>query len=305
LREATGITGIRALRQEQLMAFSNIMHALPPTAHKAPNVLEMTLQQIIAATEAKGGKQGFAAATINLGFVGEIIKHAPSEGIPLDPLLDIRDLRETDPEDEQDKVASFSSEEPQRLFTGPISQGCLSAGRRTQTRDIVIKHALYWLPLTAAYTGAPHEEIAGLAREDIINEFGIPAFHFRPTEIRRLKNRPAQRKAPIHPHLLELGFMEHVGQVETGQIFPDLKQRKGRATLSDATSFNWHKLLHAQLGRDAAKKNFHSFRYYVTDEMRYQQKVPELSRRHLRGHAISSEKNRQHGKRTLLPSSSH
>ena len=302
LREATGVADIRMLRQEHLMTFSNIMHALPPTYRKTPKEREMNLQQIIAAAEAAGGKQGFAAATINrnLGFVGQIIKHARSEGIPLDPLLDTRDLRETDPEDEQDKVASFSRGDLQRLFAGPVWQGCLSAGRRTQPGDVVIKDALYWLPLIAAYTGARREEIAGLAREDIITEDGIPAFHFRPTEIRRLKNRPSQRKVPIHPHLIELGFMKHVDQVETGQIFPDLKQREGRGTLSDAISFNWHKLLHAQLGQDALKKNFHSFRHYVTDELRYQQEVPELSRHHLLGHAISSEEDRRYGQRTPL-----
>ena len=134
----------------------------------------------------------------------------------MDPLLDTRDLRETDPEDDQDKFAPFSRDDLRRIFAGPVWQGCQSAGRRTRPGDLVIKDALYWLPLIAAYTGARREEIAGLAPEDIVTEDGIAAFHFRPTEIRRLKNRPSQRKVPIHPHLLELGFMEHVAQAETG-----------------------------------------------------------------------------------------
>nr|WP_175479870.1 site-specific integrase [Paracoccus homiensis] len=303
LHEATGIEDIRKLRQEHLMAFSNIMHALPPTYRKTPKERDMTLPQIIEAAETAGRKQGLSAATINrnLGFVGQLIKHARSEGLSLDPLLDTRDLRETDPEDDQDKVAPFSRDDLRRIFAGPVWQGCQSAGRRTRPGDLVIKDALYWLPLIAAYTGARREEIAGLAREDIVTEDGIAAFHFRPTEIRRLKNRPSQRKVPIHPHLLELGFMEHVAQTETGQVFPDLKRRKGRGTLSDAISFNWHKLLRAQLGEDAAKKNFHSFRHYVTDELRYRQNVPDLSRHHLLGHAISSKKDRRYGQRTPLP----
>ncbi|WP_022706884.1 site-specific integrase [Paracoccus zeaxanthinifaciens] len=303
LHEATGIEDIRKLRQEHLMAFSNIMHALPPTYRKTPKERDMTLPQIIEAAETAGRKQGLSAATINrnLGFVGQLIKHARSEGLSLDPLLDTRDLRETDPEDDQDKVAPFSRDDLRRIFAGPVWQGCQSAGRRTRPGDLVIRDALYWLPLIAAYTGARREEIAGLAREDIVTEDGIAAFHFRPTEIRRLKNRPSQRKVPIHPHLLELGFLEHVAQAETGQVFPDLKRRKGRGTLSDAISFNWHKLLRSQLGEDAAKKNFHSFRHYVTDELRYRQDVPDLSRHHLLGHAISSEEDRRYGQRTPLP----
>ena len=131
----------------------------------------------------------------------------------------------------------------------------------------MIKDAFHWLPLIGAFTGARREEIAGLAREDIITEAGIPAFHFCATKLRRLKNRPSQRKVPIHPHLLEVGFMQHVTQVETGRVFQDLKQRKRRGTLSASISFNWHRQLHGQLTSDAAKKNFHSFRHSVTDEL--------------------------------------
>ncbi|MBU2959136.1 hypothetical protein Q4511_10845 [Paracoccus sp. 1_MG-2023] len=65
-----------------------------------------------------------------------------------------------------------------------------------------------------------------------------------------------------------------------------------------AVGFNWHKLLHAQLGEDAVKKNSHAFRHYVTDELRYRQDVPDLSRRHLLGHSNSSEENRRYGQRT-------
>lgn len=135
----------------------------------------MPLAEICAAAKARGLKRGLSAATVNrnLGFVGQLLKQARSEGLQLDPLLDTRDLREIDQEDEQDKVQPFSRQDICSIFQGPIWQGSASSTRRTKAGKHLFKDGLYWIPIIAAYTGARREEIAGLSCSDIVQEDDI------------------------------------------------------------------------------------------------------------------------------------
>jgi integrase len=89
----------------------------------------------------------------------------------------------------------------------------------------------YWMDPMRLYTGARVSEISQLYTNDVIEVDGIPCISFvndtasddeddggggsvskaaTPEEFRRLKNRASRRVIPVHPKLVELGFLEWV-----------------------------------------------------------------------------------------------
>ena len=80
------------------------MAQLPPTYRKSAKERDMSLAEIIASAAAREAAVGLSVATVNrnLGFIDQLIRQARSEGIRTEKLLDISDLRETDPQDAQD-----------------------------------------------------------------------------------------------------------------------------------------------------------------------------------------------------------
>lgn len=302
LVEATAVSDIRRLRQADLARFCDTMAQLPPTYRKSSKEKNMPLSEIIAAASAREAEVGLAPATVNrnLGFIGQMLKQARSEGIALDPLLDISDLRETDEEDEQEKVPPFTRDDVAAIFNGAIWRGSASTSSRTKPGEIIVRDGLFWIPLIAAYSGARREEIAGLLRDEIIQEEGVWAFSIKNNKLRRIKNKQSRRKVPIHEHLIEMGFLAHVQALANGPVFPELKRKSKRAGLGASIAYHWSKTLVKQLGQAAQDKNFHSFRHYVTNELRYEQGLPEVTRHHLLGHALAGEEDRRYGSRTPL-----
>lgn len=93
----------------------------------------------------------------NLGFLGQMLKHARLQGIEVSDRLDLTNLREVDARDARDVVLPFSPDDLHRLFRSPVWTGSRSAARRLEPGSEIIRDGLYWLPLLAAYTGARRE----------------------------------------------------------------------------------------------------------------------------------------------------
>ena len=68
-------------------------------------------------------------------------------------------------------------------------------------------HARVWIPLLGLFTGARLDELGRLTVEDIQRE---PVPYFR---IRRAKNKESLRSVPLHPKLIEIGFLDYVDAV--------------------------------------------------------------------------------------------
>ncbi|WP_084312585.1 site-specific integrase [Pseudomonas jinjuensis] len=102
----------------------------------------------------------------------------------------------------------FSSTDIETIFSGYIYQGPLPENR-TKAYPF-----WFWLPLVAYFTGARTNEIAQLDTADIREIDGYPCFDICPDdpkvfEAKRVKTEEA-RQVPIHPRLIELGFLDYV-----------------------------------------------------------------------------------------------
>ena len=69
-----------------------------------------------------------------------------------------------------------------------------------------------WFPLIALFSGMRQGEICQLFCDDIMTVNGVPCFRIRTCQERKqgVKTEQSQRTIPIHPVLLQLGFLEFI-----------------------------------------------------------------------------------------------
>ena len=78
-----------------------------------------------------------------------------------------------------------------------------------------------WVPLLGAYSGARLSEICQLRVQDIVEVNGIWCMKIMP-EAGSLKTAGSERVVPLHPAVLEAGFLQFVAKLPPGPLFPAL-----------------------------------------------------------------------------------
>ena len=133
------------------------------------------------------------------------------------------------------------------------------------------------LILLGIFTGARLEEIGQLDVDDIREEDGITYIfiHADTATGRRIKNKTSRRKVPVHPFLLNTGFLPGVGsgarQEEDrrggggGKLFPTLTSKTDTLT---APFSKWWRRYTISIGVYTPQKTFHSFRHTFKRTMR-------------------------------------
>ena len=86
-----------------------------------------------------------------------------------------------------------------------------------ERRSIYNLRARRWVPWVLCYTGARVSEITQLRKQDILEQDGIPFLRITP-EAGSVKTGK-YRDVPIHPHLVDLGFLRFVAACEDGPLF--------------------------------------------------------------------------------------
>lgn len=136
------------------------------------------------------------------------------------------------------------------------------------------KHGNFFIPLIASYTGARLQEIGQLSVNDIYYDNEAKSWAFRITDIepeQRLKNKPSERKIPLHKHLVQLGIPNLVNYARSNQqkyiFFNDLKgENRG---LYASQFFNKHlKTLNFSPDESGKRLVFHSFRATIENQLR-------------------------------------
>lgn len=119
----------------------------------------------------------------------------------------------------------YSEDELQKIFSSPLFDG---SGWTPPRADF--GEAWLWLPLLMYYTGARREELAQLKAREVIVEPGKPPYLDIMTstadgDTRGVKNDGSRRRIPLHPALIDRGFLRYVETVRRadGQLFPKLK----------------------------------------------------------------------------------
>ncbi|MCP1173658.1 site-specific integrase [Ralstonia chuxiongensis] len=166
----------------------------------------------------------------------------------------------------QESRQPFADADLDRLFSAEMYRGSYS--------DIPEKEqARYWIPLLGLYHGARLNELCQLEVADIREADGIPFMRFTQDsdagEEKRLKTRNAERDVPIHPVLLQLGFLDYVDdQKRAGHVrlFPHITMS---ANGYYSENFGkWFGRFCDKQGVTDARLDFHSFRHGFNDATR-------------------------------------
>ncbi|WP_329959302.1 site-specific integrase [Sphingomonas sp. Leaf21] len=168
-----------------------------------------------------------------------------------------------------EKRKDFSTDDLNALFAGPVH----AKGERPKGG---YGEAVYWMPLLALFMGARREEIGQLRVQDVRREAYIddddkrqevwciditdtPDDDALPNQI---KNEASNRLVPLHPKLIELGFIKYVNKLpdQTGRVFPGLKAVGIGKKLTDKVG-QWFSRYKRDCGIEDNAKVFHSFRH--------------------------------------------
>jgi hypothetical protein len=150
---------------------------------------------------------------------------------------------------------------------------------------LIIRDDKYWLPLLGLYHGNRLEEFAQLHRSDVRCEDGIWYMDINDDDQKQLKNDQSKRRVPVHPFVLELGFLEYVkntAREPKARIFPQL--RPGGPDKKLGFFFTkWWTQYRKDIGVYQKKLDYHSFRGGVTTKLSAA-KIPLDVRNELLGH---------------------
>ena len=183
------------------------------------------------------------------------------------------------------KRMMWEGEKLTKLFSSPVWMGCYSQSRRSAPGKIVIRDSKYWLPLLGLYHGNRLEEFAQLLTVDVKQEDGISYFDINDDGGKQVKNEQSKRRVPVHPKLVELGFLDHVAEVaaDSGEfLFPDLKPG-GPDNKRGYYFTKWWTRYRKAIGVYERGLDYHSFRHGVTTKL-YAASVPEAHVDELTGH---------------------
>ncbi|MCM8736578.1 site-specific integrase [Azospirillum sp. A1-3] len=191
----------------------------------------------------------------------------------------------------------FTKDDVELIFQAPLFTGVKSATDRHQhvPGDHLVEDHRFWLPILALFTGCRLEEMGQADAADVKQDEGIWYFNVTTLlddedyaddgKLKGLKTGTSTRVVPLHPQLIELGFLEYVASAKGGKLFPLLKpDRYGCRTASYSKRFGrWLN----RLGITSDLKVFHSFRHLFKDACRIA-KIPHEVHQRLTGHAMAS-----------------
>jgi integrase len=215
------------------------------------------------------------------------IERAVAGAAPDDPLY----VRVTQP-----KLRMPWTEERLAAFlTSPIYTGCFSLHRRWRAGSVIVRDALYWVPLIVLTLGSRIEEILLLKRKNLLLRNGVHCLAIGLDPDQGGKTQDAQRVVPIPQLLVDLGFVEWVSALEDDHgplLFPDAAERSKAGDLTGPFSKALGRILD-RLGLGDFDEDFYAMRKTFSS-MLHAADVPEGQRQALAGHKRGTMLNRHY-----------
>lgn len=240
----------------------------PIKANEIREFQGLTFSQVIEANKFLG-KSVISEPTIakylsTLGSFGRwLLQHGYIDTHPTEGLLPERRRREQ-------RRRPFSDAELEQLFQSPLFARCGGKKAEHLSGDVAIRDDRYWLFPLALLSGARLGELCQLRPEDVCEREGVRFLRLTDEgEGQSLKSAASTRDVPLHPTLIDLGFLDFVkvAQREKADRIFRRWSRNARGQFGEAS-----KWLNAYLKRAGVKTEwmltFHSFRHSFVDALR-------------------------------------
>ncbi len=155
------------------------------------------------------------------------------------------------------------------------------------------KSADHWLiPLVALFGGMRIEEICQLQKNDVREIDGIWCFDVYQMGENKVKTANSERIVPVHPQLIELGFLDYHKSVNNDQLWPNLTRVSGRYSHKWG---QWFQSFNKRHVTEDGRYVFHSFRHNFVNGLK-QLGVQEQIIAELAGHSRGSVTMETYGK---------
>lgn len=250
LVHANGDLAFAGIGQQHLHATVELMNALPKRYNHFMVAGQGGFAAALASVAIPGGesdearkereaKMGLHSGTRNkhLTWLKAIIEGAAVAGYT-EHALNYRGLRhgskqikKRDKRKKHEKRPNWDLETWQRLTSGPVYEGCAGLDHRFKAGSVVFHDGVYFSPLIVLNICGRPSEGAGPEVGDVFDEAPIPYIYIRRNSLRGLKIDEGERKVPIHPRLIELGFLEYVRAVRAAghvALFPEFVHPEGK-----------------------------------------------------------------------------
>lgn len=247
--------------------FKRTLKHLPPHYTKHPDLKGLSFcDAAMKAEELELEPMSDSNVNKNLGFVRALWNWAEGhyDDVPRNPFNGLNVRRGSSGRDDR---LPFTEAELQKLFEAPVFTGCRSSEKwLTRGGHVPNGEGIYWVPLIGLYTGARAGEIIQLNVADVCALGGIHYFNITDDgEEQSTKTDSSVREVPVHPTLLELGFLEFVDakrRLGSERLFPEMGKVGGYYSTGYSPRFG-RLLKSLKIKHD--KNSFHSFRHNFED----------------------------------------
>jgi len=251
----------------------NMLGRVPVNAaQRYPN---MPLAKAIAAADSKNDEWRLAPRTVSnyVTLFSAIFNYAMQEGYITENPVKSRKLREMLKKlPRSKKKALFTDDQLGELFRAPLYTGCMDdEWRYMQQGPNRPKRGRFWIPLLGLFQGLRCNEACQLHTADVGYENEIAYIKISEEsenadlDDKSLKNRASERRVPVHPELLRIGFMEFVesrkSDGDSPRLFPELTLHPTKRRYSHAFS-KWFSRFVKQVCGEEVEASFHSLRHH-------------------------------------------
>ena len=175
---------------------------------------------------------------------------------------------------EEEKWEPFTINQLNKIFSAPLYIGCQDDNcGYSRPGPNIFRRGRYWVPLLALFHGLRANEACQLLVGDITKTEGIPIIHVRVEKEaggkKKVKSKAGMRKIPIHPDVINMGFLKYVEQMKNAneeRLFPELT--RGRTGYYSDPFSKWFGRFLNSLEAKTKFTSFHSFRHCFRDAMR-------------------------------------
>lgn len=190
----------------------------------------------------------------------------------------------------------FTETELTAIFSAPVYQ--VGGWKKTKAGTFRTTQPFhYWLPLLGFFTGARIGELAQLRLVDVRDESGVWVIDINENSPdKSIKNAWSKRLIPLHPRLLELGFLawcDLLRQEKFVRVFPELSWSATNRYAKDPIRVMSQVLEGLGMSRDGTKV-FHSVRHGMNNNLQKRSSMPDIMRKRLLGHEPGEGVNERH-----------
>lgn len=297
-----GSVPVHKIDKTMVRRFVNDLHHMPDRmTMRFPN---MSLKEAIAANTGREKPYGSVSPnTVRDGYFSVlrwVFGHAVElEALAANPCTGQK-IRGATKGDGRRTRNPFKAEELNTFFRLPIFTGCLSESRPNIPGNYIFDDHRRWAPLLMLFTGARPSEIAQLAVSDIKGDAKHPYIsiltEYDPNDpdderdfVVSHKTENARRDIPLHPELINLGFLRYLDERRAAgdaRLFPAWKlPANGRKLYSSASWIrNLNDRLIPKITSRRPKPTLYSFRHTWKTQMATHQ-VPAQYQNQILGHA--------------------